>query len=144
MTSTVQRILATVFGLLMAVSAGAQAHGMAFVAMVLAAVAVCAGSYYRPAATLAVLFSIAALALSDQSPLFAALSGLSAAGYLVLRHGGAAVVTATQPTMLAAVGFTFVGVIAALFPLQVAWLPLLAPLTVLGLYVLASRPFSDG
>jgi len=62
----------------------------------------------------------------------------------VLRHGGAAVVTATQPTMLAAVGFTFVGVIAALFPLQAAWLPLLAPLTVLGLYVLATRPFSDG
>ena len=144
MTSTVQRILATVFGLLMAVSAGAQANGMAFVAMVLAVVAVFAGLRFRPAATLAVLFSIAALGLSDQSPLFAALSGLSAAGYLVLRHGGAAVVTATQPTMLAAVGFTFVGVIAALFPLQAAWLPLLAPLTVLGLYVLATRPFSDG
>lgn len=143
MTSTVSRILATAFGLLMAVSAGAQAHGPAFVAVVLAVVALLAGLQYRPAATLAVLFAIAALVLTEPSPLFAALSGLSAAGYLVVRHGGAALVTATRATMLAAVGFTFVGVIAALFPLQVAWLPLVAPLAVLGVYVLATRPFGD-
>ena len=43
--------------------------------------------------------------------------------------------------MLAALGFTFVGVLAASFPFELPWLPLLAPLAVLGIYVLATRPF---
>jgi hypothetical protein len=38
-------------------------------------------------------------------------------------------------------GFTFAGLVATVFPLQLPWLPLLAPLAVLAVYVLATRPF---
>ncbi len=40
---------------------------------------------------------------------------------------------------VAAVGFTFAGLAATSFPLQVPWLPLAAPLAVLATYVLAVR-----
>ena len=76
--------------------------------------------------------------------MLAALAGLSAACYLVLRYtegGRAAVIGASAPAMLAALGFTFVGVLAASFPFELPWLPLLAPLAVFGIYVLATRPF---
>jgi hypothetical protein len=43
--------------------------------------------------------------------------------------------------MLAALGFTFVGVLAASFPFELPWLPLLAPAAVFAIYVLATRPF---
>jgi hypothetical protein len=66
-----------------------------------------------------------------------ATSGLCAAAYLVLRHTGAV----TAPTVLGAVGFTAVGLAAASLPFQLPWVPLLAPLAVLVLYVLATRPF---
>ena len=136
------RIFSAAFGLLMAAAAEVQAHGMAFVAGSLAMLAVLAGLRFRPAATVAVLLTLTAIVLSDPSPVFAALSGLSAAAYLVLRHGEpAGVVTATRPTMVAAVGFTFAGVVATSFSPQLPWLPLLAPLAVFGIYVLASRPF---
>ena len=76
--------------------------------------------------------------------MFAALAGLSAACYLVLRYtegGSTRVMGASAPAMLAALGFTFVGVLAASFPFELPWLPLLAPLAVFGIYVLATRPF---
>ncbi len=105
-------------------------------------IAVLVGLRFRPAATLAVLLALTALVLSDPSPVFAALSGLSAAVYLVLRHGEpTGLVTATRPTMIAAVGFTFAGVVATSFSPQLPWLPLLAPLAVFAIYVLATRPF---
>ena len=47
----------------------------------------------------------------------------------------------TAPAMLAALGFTFVGVLAASFPFELPWLPLLAPASVFAIYVLATRPF---
>jgi len=40
-----------------------------------------------------------------------------------------------------AVGFTAVGLAAASLPIQLPWVPLLAPLAVLVLYVLVTRPF---
>ena len=45
------------------------------------------------------------------------------------------------PTIVAAVGFTFAGLVATSFPLQLPWLPLVAPLAVLAIYVVATRPF---
>jgi hypothetical protein len=95
-------------------------------------------------ATLAVLLAAAAIVLSDAPPMPAALAGLSAACYLVLRHtegGPASVIGASAPALVAALGFTFVGVLAASFPFELPWLPLLAPLAVFGIYVLATRPF---
>lgn len=110
----------------------------------LAAAAVLAGIAFRVAATPAVLSAAAAIVITDAAPMPAALAGLSAACYLVLRYtegGRAAVIGASAPAMLAALGFTFVGVLAASFPFELPWLPLLAPLAVFGIYVIATRPF---
>jgi hypothetical protein len=140
------RAFSTAFGLLMVAAAQVQAHGPALAAAALAVVAVVAGLQFRPAATIAVLLTISVMVLSNPSPMYAALSGLSAAAYLVLRHaaGPPAAVTATQPTMSAAVAFTFAGVAASSFSPQLPWLPLLAPLAVFGIYALATRPFLAG
>jgi hypothetical protein len=109
-----------------------------------AAVAVFAGIAVRLVATAAVLMAAAAIVTSDAPPILAALAGLSAACYLVLRHTegeSPRAIGASAPSLLAALGFTFVGVVAASFPFELPWLPLLAPLAVFGIYVLATRPF---
>jgi hypothetical protein len=43
--------------------------------------------------------------------------------------------------MIGAVGFAFAGLVATAFPLQLAWIPLVAPLAVFAIYLLATRPF---
>jgi hypothetical protein len=50
-------------------------------------------------------------------------------------------VMGSRPTIVAAAGFTFAGLVATSFPLQLPWFPLAAPLGVLAIYVLATRPF---
>lgn len=134
----------TVFGLLMVALAAIGSHGPALVAGVAAAVAVGVSVAFRPAATMAVLASVATIAASDPSVVFAAWSGLCAVAYLVCRHAveaHAAAVLWSWPTVLAAVGFSCAGLVATSFPLQLPWLPLAAPLGVLAIYVLATRPF---
>jgi hypothetical protein len=140
--------VSTVFGALMAGLGAAGSHGPAVVAAsstAIAAVAVGVGVAFRPAATVAVLLTVAVMIVaSDPSPVFAAWSGLCAAAYLVCRHAvgtPAGVVIWSWPTAVAAVGFSFAGVVATSFPLQLPWLPLAAPLAVLAIYVLATRPF---
>ena len=136
------RVLSTAFGLLMvAATGGFLQHGPAFVAAVLALGAVAVGTMFRTAVTPAVVFAVAAIALTGPSPALAAVSGLAATLYLVLRHATEDVVTGSVPTFVAALGFTVVGLAATSFPLQLPWLPLLAPLAVLGIYLLATRPF---
>ncbi len=137
-------LLSTPFGLVMVAAAGMQTEGVALAVAMLAAAAVLAGIAFRVAATPAVLLAAAAIVITDAAPMPAALAGLSAACYLVLRYtegGRAAVIGASAPAMLAALGFTFVGVLAASFPFELPWLPLLAPLAVFGIYVIATRPF---
>ena len=137
-------LLSTAFGLVMAAAAGFQTAGPALVLAIAAAVTVLAGIAVRVVATVAVLSSAAAIVVSDAPPMLAALAGLSAACYLVLRYtegGSTRVVGASAPALLAALGFTFVGVLAASFPFELPWLPLLAPLAVFGIYVLVTRPF---
>ena len=95
------------------------------------------GNVFRPCATLAVLLTAAAIVLDDTPAMLAALCGLCAACYLVLRH--TAVITA--PTVIGAVGFTAVGLAAVSLPMQLPWVPLVAPLAVLTLVVLVTRPF---
>ena len=135
----------TVFGLLMVGFAAVGSHGPAVVAGAAAAlIAVGVGVLFRPVATLAVLLTVATIAVSDPSLVFAAWSGLCAAAYLVSRHTAATPAGAviwSWPTVIGAVGFTSTGLIAASFPLQLPWLPLAAPLGALGIYVLATRPF---
>ena len=137
-------LLSTAFGLVMVAAAGLQTADAALVLAMAAAVAVLAGIAVRAVATVAVLSAAAAIVISDAPPMLAALAGLSAACYLVLRYtesGSTRVIGASAPAMLAALGFAFVGVLAASFPFEVPWLPLLAPLAVFGVYVLATRPF---
>jgi len=132
------------FGVLMVAVAGVQAHGTAVIVAVSALVAVVAGLAFRAAATGAVLLTVVVLALSDSPALVAALSGLSAAAYLLMRYAaGAGVVTMTRPTLLAMLGFTLVGVVATAVNLDLPWLPLVAPPAVVALYWLALAPHTE-
>ncbi|MDT5237187.1 MAG: hypothetical protein QOD36_4432 [Mycobacterium sp.] len=133
----VTRAVSTAFGLVMVASAAVQADGPGLIAAVAASSAVLAGSVFRPAATIAVLFTVSVIVLADVPPLLTATSGLCAAAYLVLRHTAAV----TPPTVVGAVGFTAAGLAAASLPIQLPWVPLLAPLAVLVLFVLVTRPF---
>ena len=133
----VTRAMSTAFGLVMVASAAVQADGPGLIAAVVAAAAVLAGSVFRPAATIAVLLTVSVIVLADAPPVLTATSGLCAAAYLVLRHTAAV----TSPTVVGAVGFTAAGLAAASVPIQLPWVPLLAPLAVLVLYVLVTRPF---
>lgn len=148
------RALSTVFGLLMlgsaAVGARPSAHAPAVAAstaavlMGAALISVGVGAVFRSAATLAVVMSVAAIAVIDPAPMFVAISGLCAAAYLVCRHAvgvPAGLLIGSLPTIVAAAGFAFVGLVATSFPLRLPWLPLVAPLGVLGIYLLATRPF---
>ena len=120
-------------------SAAVGTHGPAAATAGAAAIAVGVAMALRPFATLAVLLSVFTVLLSDQSHLFAALSGLCAAGYLVCRYADG--VTGSWSTVFGAAGFGFAGLVATSFPLQLPWLPLAAPLAVVAIYVLATRPF---
>ncbi|HUH67713.1 MAG TPA: hypothetical protein VLZ05_01855 [Mycobacterium sp.] len=134
----------TGFGLLTVGLAAVGSHGVAVAAAAAALIAVGVGVAFRPAATLAVVLSVATIVLSNPSLAFAALSGLCAAAYLVCRHAvgtTAGVVIGSWPTVVGAVGFTFAGLVATSFPLQLPWLPLAAPLGALAIYLVASRPF---
>jgi hypothetical protein len=137
-------VVSTIFGVVMVGLAVAGSHGMAVAAGAAALIAVGAGVAFRPAATIAVLLSVATIVASDPSLVFAAWSGLCAVAYLVCRHAVGAqvgVVMWSWPTAIAAVGFTCAGLVATSFPLQLPWLPLAAPVGVLAIYVLATRPF---
>jgi hypothetical protein len=137
-------LLSIAFGLAMVAAAGIDAGGTALVVATAALVAVVAGIRIRVASTFAVLLAGAAVMLTDASPAVAGLAGLSAACYLVLRHREgrtAEPVGASSTPLIAALGFTVVVVSAAFFPLQLSWLPLLAPLPVFAIYLLAIWPF---
>jgi len=138
MTADLQtRALSTAFGLVMVASSVVQADGSALAVAGAAAVVVLVGNVFRPCATLAVLLAAAVVVIGDAPPLLAALCGLSATGYLVLRHTSAI----TGPTVIGAVGFTAAGLVAVSLPGQLPWVPLIAPFAVLALVVLVTRPF---
>ncbi|ETW21473.1 hypothetical protein [Mycobacterium gastri] len=140
--SQVSRVGSSLFGLLMVGAAVVGSHGPAVAAGAAGALAVAAGIAFRPAATIAVLLSVAVLLMSDPSQGLAALSGLCAAAYLVFRHAvGTGLVMGSLPTIVSAAGFAFAGLVATSFPLQVPWLPLVAPVAVVAIYVLVTRPF---
>ncbi|WP_406816660.1 hypothetical protein [Mycobacterium sp. M23085] len=135
---------ATGFGLLMVGLAADGWHGSAVLVWVAALIAVAIGIVFRRAATVAVLLAAVTVMLTDPPLIFVALSGLCAAAYLVCRHAvgaSARVVLDSWPTAVGAVGFTFAGLVATSFPWQLPWLPLVAPLGALVIYLLAVRPF---
>jgi len=138
------RAVSTAFGLLMVGLVALGSHGPAAALGVMTLIAVGVGIVFRPAATVAVLLVVATIVLSDSPPVLTAVSGLCAAAYLVCRYASGtstSVVLGNWPTVVAAVAFTFVGIVATSFPLQLPWLPLAAPLGALAIYVLATRPY---
>jgi hypothetical protein len=143
-TELVAHLLSTACGVLMVAAAGVGTHGAARVVAVSALVAVMAAILFRPVATLAVLLIVAVIALSGPAATVPAVAGLSAVVYLVLRHGagsGIGLDSVSAATLVSAFGFTLAGLAATAFPLQLPWLPLLAPLAVFAIYLLATRPF---
>ena len=143
-TQLLAHLLSTTCGLLMVAAVGVGTYGPARVAAVSALVAVMVAIMFRPVATLAVLLTVAVIAFTAPVATVAAVAGLSAAVYLVLRHGAASGIgldSVGVATLVSALGFTLAGLVATAFPLRLPWLPLLAPLAVFAIYLLATRPF---
>src|ERR1700757_112342 len=140
MTRTATQMAAVVTGLLMVAIVGIHAHGAANIAAVLAAAAVAAAVVFCSAATLPVILTVVAITIGDPPAAYAAVAGLCAVAYLALRHAANTAGVLSVPTAVAAVGFTFAGLIASAFPLRLPWLPLVAPLAVLAMCVLALQP----
>lgn len=139
MTPTLTKMLSSsAFGVLMVASAAHRAEPPLLIAAVAALIAVLAAGLVRAAATVAVLLTVGIVVFADPTPMYTALAGLAATGYLVLVHGSG---RATAPTMSGAIGFTAIATLALVMPLHVPWLPLVAPLAALVGYLLALSPF---
>jgi hypothetical protein len=133
----VNRALSTASGLVMVAAAALAASDRALVVCGVAVGMVLVGNVFRTVATMAVMTAGTALVLASAAPTPAALCGLSAAVYLVLRHTA----DITVPTVAGALGFTAVALTAVMLPVELPWVPLVAPLAVLSAVVLATRPF---
>ncbi len=135
------QLFSAVFAALMVVAAAWPAGRTGFAAVAPATLAVLVAVFFRLAATVAVLLTVAALSLVETTPLFAAGSGLAAAAYLLTRHaadrGGVAI---TVPAAAALIGFTLVGLIATVAPLPITWAPLLAPAVMVAILVAVGAP----
>ena len=139
------RAVSAVFGVQMVLAAAGPGGPPARIAAGVALAAVIAGVFYRPAAPVAVLSTVAVLTLSEVSPFFTAVSGLSAAAYLVIRYAaGSGVVTTTAPTVIAMVGFAVVAVAGVAVPWRLEWVPLLGPAAVVAIVVLAAAGLFRG
>jgi hypothetical protein len=139
---SVVRALTLCFGIAMVAATDPQLHGPPLWTAGLALAAVLIGVQFRSAATVAVLLTALTLAVSAPSLMLSAVSGLCATGYLVLRHrGGPVSVAPTRATVGAALSFSAVGAAVATVPLDVAWLPLVAPFGLLGAYALVIHPY---
>lgn len=133
-----RQLASTTFGVLMiaaAVGTG-RPSSLTAVVVVLAAIAVVAGQFSRAAATGAVLAAGCLIVLSDQHAWFAAVAGVFAAAYMVLRFS-----TLTAPTAIGIVGFAVVGLVATGVPLRLAWWPLVAPVVAVILFAVMLDPF---
>ena len=135
---TANRFISAGFGVVMAAAAAVDARGPGLIAAAAAGVAVLAGLFVRAAATAAVLAVVCAIALSEPQPTLAALAGLSAAAYLVVRYAAM-----TRPMVIGLVGFTAIGAVAttAAMP-DLSWLPLLAPVAAVVLFLVLTGPFA--
>jgi len=137
MTPAAARALSVAFGFAMVATAAVEARGLALAVAISSVAAVLLGLRFRVAATAAVLLAATALVLSDASPVASAMCGLCAAGYLVLRYSA----TVEYPAAVTAVGLAAAVLAAIWFAPELPWLPLLAPVAVIGIYTLAVRPF---
>lgn len=127
------------FGALMVAAAARPGGPWALAALAVAAVAVPAGVFDRRAATVAVVATVAAIGLGDPAPVFVAVSGLSAAAYLMTRYAGGAV-TLTVPAAAGMLGFAVAGLAVAVIPVRLAWAPLIAPAVVAAILIVVVAP----
>ena len=135
--AAMNRALSTAFGLVMVAAAAVQADDAALVAAGLAVLAVLAGNIFRPTATLAVLLAAAVLILNEAPAMLAALSGLCAC----LLPGAATYRRDHCTDSHWRRGIYGCGLAAVSLPMQLPWVPLVAPLAVVALVALATRPF---
>ncbi|MBU3750627.1 MAG: hypothetical protein FGM52_09265 [Mycobacterium sp.] len=132
-------VFPTCFGVLMVAAGVRPVAPWGLAAAALAGVAVLAGLFFRPASVVAVLVTVAGMALGDQIPVLAAVSGLSAAAYLLTRYGADAV-TLTVPTALGMLGFTAAGVAATAIGFELTWAPLVAPAIMAAILIVVAAP----
>lgn len=129
----------TLFGAVMVVAAASFADtAQALTAAAASLVAVVLSVWWRPAATGAVLLAAGTALLGAPAPMYTALAGLAAAAFLVLRHNEG---RAPAPAMVAAVAFAAAAALVAAMPLEVPWLPLIAPLALFVGFVVALSPY---
>ncbi|KDE97356.1 hypothetical protein Y900_026995 [Mycolicibacterium aromaticivorans JS19b1 = JCM 16368] len=131
-----RRLAAAAFAVAMtaATAVGADTRGLAAAAVAL--IAILAGLYVRAAATVAVLAAMAAIVVTESHPMLAATSGVCAAAYLVLSYA-----TLTRVTAIGIAGFAAAGALATALPVDLPWLPLLAPVAVVAVVGLVLSPF---
>ena len=98
------------------------------------------GVRFASAATLAVVASVVTAMLAGTPPMGAALAGLAATAYLVLRHARNVESVTASPTIVGALGLTAVGLGATAIPVSVPWVPLAAPVAVLLSYLIVVQP----
>jgi len=134
--------LSLALGVAMVAAAEPQMHWLARWAAGLAIAAVLLGVRFYSMATVAVLLTALTLTLTTPPPVLAVMSGLCATAYLVMRHAsGPNSAAPTRATALAALSFGLFGAGVAVVPLDVAWLPLLAPFGLLAAFALATHPY---
>jgi hypothetical protein len=140
-----QSAVASASGLLMA---GAALRGVPTVAVplvVAAAVLALAGLRFRLAASAAVPAIAGALALGNVTALVALVAGIAGAIYLLSVHAidlPPDVVPATPSVLGAMLGFGAAALLVSALPGGQAWWPVIAPVTVVLIYVVAVRPLS--
>ncbi|WP_233209324.1 hypothetical protein [Mycobacterium sp. ENV421] len=134
---TVRRLVAASFAVAMTAATAVGADTRWLAAAAVALIAIIVGLFVRAAATVAVLAATAAIVLTGPHPMLAATSGVCAAAYLVLTYA-----TLTRVTAIGIAGFAAAGALAAAVPVDLPWLPLLAPVAVVAVVGLALSPFS--
>jgi hypothetical protein len=139
------RVVSVAFGIVMVLTAGLEGGPVVLAVLAAALAAVVAGLFDRRAAVLAVLLAIVALAIGGPTPVFAAVSGLSAAAYLLTgfaEDSGAN--TLTVPTVVGLIGFTLAGLAATAITTKVTWVPLLAPVVMTAVLIVVAIPLLRG
>lgn len=127
------------FGLLMVLAGADGATRTGWAVAAVAGVAVLLSVRIAAMASGAVLLCILTVLLSPPAPMSTAVAGLAAAAYLSLRHNRNRV---SVPAMTGAVAFTAVATLAVAVPVELPWVPVLAPIGLLTAYVVALRPFA--
>jgi hypothetical protein len=138
-----QSAIAAASGLFMAAAALPGAPTLALPLVEAAALLALAGLRFRHAATAAVLTIIGALAVSNPTALLAVAAGIAAAVYLLSVHAidqPPGVVPLTPSALGGALGFGVAALLVAVVPGGHPWWPVIAPVTVVILYLLAVRP----